>query len=97
MLAKRLPSILPELSRPEALETSGIWSVAGLTDPRHPLLTRRPFRSPHHTTSAAALAGGCREISLSDEELEAFRQLVQPLYQQYGGQYLELIKAIEEQ
>ncbi len=36
MLAKRLPSILPELSRPEALETSGIWSVAGLTDPRHP-------------------------------------------------------------
>ena len=58
MLAKRLPSILPELSRPEALETSGIWSVAGLTDPGHPLLTRRPFRSPHHTTSAAALAGG---------------------------------------
>ena len=46
MLAKRLPSILPELSRPEALETSGIWSVAGLTDPKHPLLTRRPFRSP---------------------------------------------------
>ena len=58
MLAKRLPSILPELSRPEALEASGIWSVAGLTDPKHPLLTRRPFRSPHHTTSAAALAGG---------------------------------------
>ena len=58
MLAKRLPSILPELSRPEALGTSGIWSVAGLTDPRHPLLTQRPFRSPHHTTSAAALAGG---------------------------------------
>ena len=58
MLAKRLPSILPELSRPEALETSGIWSVAGLTDPRHPLLTQRPFRSPHHTTSAAARAGG---------------------------------------
>ena len=58
MLAKRLPSILPELSRPEALETSGIWSVAGLTDPRHPLLPQRPFRSPHHTTSAAALAGG---------------------------------------
>lgn len=58
MLAKRLPSILPELSRPEALETSGIWSVAGLAEPNHPLLTRRPFRSPHHTTSAAALAGG---------------------------------------
>ena len=58
MLAKRLPSILPELSRAEALETSGIWSVAGLADPQHPLLTRRPFRSPHHTASAAALTGG---------------------------------------
>mgnify|MGYP002562571491 FL=1 len=58
MLAKRLPSILPDMSREEALEVSGIWSVAGLTDPKHPLLTRRPFRSPHHTASAAALAGG---------------------------------------
>ena len=42
----------------EALEVSGIWSVAGLADPQHPLLTRRPFRSPHHTASAAALTGG---------------------------------------
>ncbi len=58
MLAKRLPSILPDMTREEALAVSGIWSVAGLADPRHPLLTRRPFRSPHHTTSAAALAGG---------------------------------------
>lgn len=58
MLAKRLPSILPELTRREALETSGIWSVAGMTDPGHPLLLRRPFRSPHHTTSAVALSGG---------------------------------------
>ena len=58
MLAKRLPSILPDLSRGEALETSGIWSVAGMADPRRPLLVRRPFRSPHHTASAAALAGG---------------------------------------
>ncbi len=58
MLAKRLPSILPDLTRNEALEVSGIWSVAGLADPKHPLLTRRPFRSPHHTASAAALSGG---------------------------------------
>ena len=58
MLAKRLPSILPDMGREEALEVSGVWSVAGLTDPKHPLLTRRPFRSPHHTTSASALAGG---------------------------------------
>ncbi|WP_308857219.1 YifB family Mg chelatase-like AAA ATPase [uncultured Oscillibacter sp.] len=58
MLAKRLPSILPDMTYPEALESSGIWSVAGLTDPRRPLLTRRPFRAPHHTASAAALTGG---------------------------------------
>lgn len=58
MLAKRLPSILPDLSREEALESSGIYSVAGLADQSHPLLARRPFRSPHHTTSAAALVGG---------------------------------------
>ncbi len=58
MLAKRLPSILPPLSHTEALETSAIWSVVGLLDHTHPLLTQRPFRSPHHTASAAAIAGG---------------------------------------
>ena len=58
MLSKRLPSILPELTRAEALESTKIWSVQGLTSREHPLLTRRPFRSPHHTVSASALAGG---------------------------------------
>ena len=58
MLARRLPSILPDMTRQEALEATEIWSVAGKTDQKHPLLLRRPFRSPHHTVSAAALAGG---------------------------------------
>ena len=58
MLARRLPSILPDMSRREALEATEIWSVAGLTDSRRPLLTHRPFRSPHHTLSAVAMAGG---------------------------------------
>ena len=58
MLARRLPSILPDMTRQEALEATEVWSVAGLTDRRHPLLSRRPFRSPHHTVSAVALAGG---------------------------------------
>ena len=58
MLAKRLPSILPDMTREESLESSGIWSVAGMSDPRQPLLIQRPFRSPHHTASAASLAGG---------------------------------------
>ncbi|MGM9661952.1 MAG: YifB family Mg chelatase-like AAA ATPase [Oscillospiraceae bacterium] len=58
MLAKRLPSILPDMTEREALEATEVWSVAGLTDPKHPLLTRRPFRAPHHSASAASLAGG---------------------------------------
>ena len=85
MLAKRLPSILPDMTTEEALASSGIWSVAGQTDPRRPLLTRRPFRSPHHTISAAALTGGGPlmrpgEISLAHngvlflDELPEFRR-----------------------
>ena len=58
MLAKRIPSILPDMTREEALESTEILSVAGLLDTRHPMATRRPFRSPHHTVSAPALAGG---------------------------------------
>ena len=58
MLARRLPSILPDMTMREALEATEVWSVAGMTDPKHPLLSRRPFRSPHHTVSAVALAGG---------------------------------------
>ena len=58
MLARRLPSILPDMTRQEALESTEIWSVAGLTDSAHPLLTQRPFRSPHHTLSSVAMTGG---------------------------------------
>jgi magnesium chelatase family protein len=58
MMAKRLPSILPDMTREEALESTQLWSVCGLLEEDAPLLTQRPFRSPHHTISAAALAGG---------------------------------------
>lgn len=57
MMAKRLPSILPPLTLPEALETTKIHSVAGYTTDKG-LITRRPFRAPHHTISSAALIGG---------------------------------------
>ncbi len=58
MLAQRLPSILPDLTESEALEATEIHSVMGLTSREHPLVTRRPFRSPHHTISPMGLAGG---------------------------------------
>ncbi|HEY4063439.1 MAG TPA: YifB family Mg chelatase-like AAA ATPase [Puia sp.] len=58
MLARRLPGILPPLSFREALETTRIHSVAGKIPGNTPLLSRRPFRSPHHTISANALVGG---------------------------------------
>ncbi len=58
MLARRLPGLLPPLSREERLEVTRVWSVAGRLPARSGLLVGRPFRSPHHGASAAALAGG---------------------------------------
>ncbi len=58
MLAKRIPSILPPLTFEESLETTNIYSISGLVDRKTPLITKRPFRSPHHTISTAGLAGG---------------------------------------
>ena len=58
MLAKRLPSILPPMTFEEALETTKIHSIAGILPKDMALVTERPFRSPHHTVSDAALVGG---------------------------------------
>ena len=70
MIAKRIPGILPKLSLEENLEISAIYSVAGLLNEGIPLLSKRPFRAPHHTISPQALAGGGRiprpgEVSLA--------------------------------
>ncbi len=58
MLAKRMPSILPDMTFDESIETTKIHSIAGTLDRNSPLVTVRPFRMPHHTISAAGLAGG---------------------------------------
>ncbi len=95
MLASRIPGILPDMTREEALDATKIHSVAGLTSKSSPILTQRPFRAPHHTISAVALSGGGSiprpgEISLShngvlflDElpefDTEAIEILRQPL------------------
>lgn len=58
MLSRRFPSILPAMTRAEALEVTKIYSIAGLLSGGSGLITKRPFRSPHHTTSATAIIGG---------------------------------------
>ena len=58
MLANRIPTILPAMNREEMLETTNVYSVAGMLSQDHPIITRRPFRAPHHTVSAAGLIGG---------------------------------------
>lgn len=84
MMAKRLPGILPDMSRGEMIQSTEIYSVAGLTSREHPIVSMRPFRAPHHTVSAAGLSGGGtsprpREISLAHngvlflDELPEFR------------------------
>ncbi len=85
MLAKRFPTILPEMTFEESLETTKIHSISGILDSQNPIVTMRPFRSPHHTTSPVALSGGGTipkpgEISLAHngvlflDELPEFRR-----------------------
>lgn len=85
MLAKRIPTIMPNMTDDEAIETTKIHSISGLLDAKNAFLTTRPFRSPHHTISDAGLLGGGTnpgpgEVSLSHhgilflDELPEFRR-----------------------
>ena len=93
MLARRLPAILPEMTMEEAIETTKVHSVAGLLGKGRVLVTNKPFRSPHHTISDAALIGGGTtpkpgEVSLAhngvlflDEVLEFKKNVLEVLRQ----------------
>ena len=105
MMAKRLPSILPPLSLQEALETTKIHSVAGKLERGATLLTRRPFRAPHHTISPVALVGGGTypapgEISLAhngilflDELPEFSRQVLEVMRQPLEDRHITISRA----
>ena len=105
MLAKRMPSILPEMTFTESIETTNIHSISGCLDKDTPLITKRPFRSPHHTISPAGLSGGGSvprpgEISLAhngllflDELAEFSRTTLEILRQPLEDQKVTISRA----
>lgn len=105
MLARRLPGIFPEMNREEILETTRIYSVAGLLNSNNPLMNKRPFRSPHKNASSASIIGGGRiprpgEISLAqngvlflDEFPEFSRDVLEALRQPLEDRIVTVARA----
>jgi magnesium chelatase family protein len=92
LLARAIPSILPRMTPDESLEVTKIYSVAGMLPAETPLVTRRPFRAPHHTISHAGLVGGGRnprpgEITLSHRGVLFLDELPE-----FGQQVLEVMR-----
>ena len=92
MLSKRLPSILPDMTQSEMLESTTVHSVCGLTSKTHPIVDSRPFRSPHHTVSATAMSGGGSnpkpgEISLAHNGVLFLDELPE-----FGSEVLETLR-----
>lgn len=107
-IAKCIPGILPKVTREEAMEISSIYSVAGMLSAKQPLIQKRPFRAPHHTISAQALAGGGRipkpgEISLAHrgvlflDELAEFQRSTLEILRQPMEEHRIQISRVEGQ
>lgn len=102
MIARRIPTILPPMSREESLEVTKIYSICGLLPPGEALINTRPFRAPHHTISVSAMIGGGKrpmpgEISLSsygclflDEITELPRNVLESLRQPLEDQQVQI-------
>ena len=102
MIARRIPTILPKMTREESLEVTKIYSVCGMLQKGQSLMTERPFRAPHHTISVSAMIGGGRkpmpgEVSLSnygclflDEVTELPRNVLESLRQPLEDKYVQI-------
>lgn len=107
LLSRALPSILPRMTKEEILEVTKIYSVAGLLPENQPVISRRPFRSPHHTSSSAALIGGGSrvrpgEVTLAnrgvlflDEFPEFHRDVIEALRQPMEDGIVQISRAVE--
>ncbi|MGO1820053.1 MAG: YifB family Mg chelatase-like AAA ATPase, partial [Senegalia sp. (in: firmicutes)] len=91
MIAKRLPTILPQMSFDEALEVTKIYSIAGLIK-ENGLLSKRPFRSPHHTISRVSLVGGGRTPSPGEVSLAHFGVLFLDELPEFAKSALEVLR-----
>jgi len=92
MLARRMPLILPDLSFEEALEITKIYSVAGLLPPDSALVTKRPFRAPHHTISPVSLVGGGRIPKPGEVSLAHLGVLFLDELPEFGKNALEVLR-----
>lgn len=92
MAAMRIPTIMPPLSREESMEISKIYSICGLLPPRSPLIRTRPFRSPHHTITPAALAGGGASPRPGEISLASGGVLFLDELPEFSGKAIEILR-----
>lgn len=92
MLARRLPSILPDIQFEESLEVTKIHSVAGLLSSKNPMILKRPFRSPHHTITPASLIGGGKVPKPGEISLAHFGVLFLDELPEFKKNTLELLR-----
>lgn len=92
MMAKRLPSILPDVSIEEALEVTKIHSIAGLLSEEKPIILSRPFRSPHHTITSPSLVGGGRDARPGEVSLAHCGVLFLDELPEFNNKVIEVLR-----
>ncbi len=92
MLARRLPTILPDLTFKEALEVTKIHSITGTLPPNSPLINTRPFRAPHHTISGPAMVGGGKIPKPGEISLAHFGVLFLDEFPEFNKNTLEVLR-----